>query len=283
MTLSMSAQSFQIAFVVWRESFEALLVVGILVTWSLKRAPDKGRLALRAIAAGVVCGLVLAIALAALTTYAASAFNGQVEDIVQMLIALSACLLIVRMAFWMRRIEKGAIGGLSAQATARASGQDWLGLVALTALAVAREGAETVLFLYGILSSTEVNLGRGVLPAATGLLLAAATYWSFKLGSVGIPKRIFLGASQGLLLALGSGLMMTAIDKAISIELVSPLSAPLWNSSWLLDDSSGFGAFLAGVIGYRSRPELLPIFGMTIYWATASFAFVRPMHSRLSA
>ncbi|OWV97588.1 iron permease [Rhizobium sp. R72] len=283
MTLSMSAQSFQIAFVVWRESLEALLVVGILVTWSLKSAPDKGRLAMRAIAAGVVCGLVLATALAALTNHAASAFNGHVEDIVQMLIAFAACLLIIRIVFWMRRIEKGATDDLCAQAMARTSGQDWLGLVALTALAMAREGAETVLFLYGILSPTEVNLGRGVLPAGAGLLFAAATYWSFKLGSFGIPKRTFLGVSQGLLLALGSGLMMTAIDKAISIELVSPMSAPLWDSSWLLDDSSGFGAFLAGVIGYRSRLELLPVLGMAIYWATTSFAFVRPIDARLSA
>ncbi|EJL53680.1 high-affinity Fe2+/Pb2+ permease [Rhizobium sp. CF122] len=283
MTLSVSAQCFKIAFVVWRESFEALLVVGILVTWSLRSTPDKGRLAMRAIAAGVVCGLALAIALAALTTHAASAFNGQVEDIVQMLIAFSACLLIVKMVFWMRGMEKGATGGLSAQTMARTSGQNWFGLAVLAALAVAREGAETVLFLYGILFSTQANLGRGILSGGIGLLLAAATYWSIKLSSFGISKNVFLGVSQGLLLALGSGLMMTAIDRAISIELVSPLSAPLWNSTWLLDDSSGFGAFLAGVIGYRSRPELLPVLAMAIYWATASVAFVRPMQSRLTA
>ena len=51
----------QVAFIVWRESIEALLVVGILFTWL--RASPEGRRGLPWLWSGVAAGLLLAGAL----------------------------------------------------------------------------------------------------------------------------------------------------------------------------------------------------------------------------
>jgi len=50
-------------FVIWRESAEAMLVVGILYAW-LKRQPD-ARLGMRYLWGGVAAGVGLALGLAA--------------------------------------------------------------------------------------------------------------------------------------------------------------------------------------------------------------------------
>ena len=65
----------EIAFIVWRESVEALLVVGILYAWL--RTEPAGRRGLPWLWAGVGCGLLLAGALAlALLRLACALHNG---------------------------------------------------------------------------------------------------------------------------------------------------------------------------------------------------------------
>lgn len=54
----------QILFVVWRESFEALLVIGIIYAW-IKRHPDAGT-GIKFLWGGVALGIVLSIILALL-------------------------------------------------------------------------------------------------------------------------------------------------------------------------------------------------------------------------
>ncbi|UDL90812.1 hypothetical protein LGH82_05820 [Mesorhizobium sp. PAMC28654] len=72
-----------------------------------------------------------------------------------------------------------------------------------------------------------------------------------------------------LLLALAASLLMTALDRAIGLELVPPLSASLWDTSWFLDDTGRLGAFIAAMTGYRARPELISVLVYTLYWFAA--------------
>jgi high-affinity iron transporter len=180
------------------------------------------------------------------------------------------------MVFWMRRMEQGDSGGLRNEALGHVRAGNWLGLASLAALAVAREGAETVIFLYGMLSASEGwQTGIVVVSGAVGLVLAVGTFWAFRTGAA--------MASRKVLSRIGSGLAMTVIDKSISLGILTPLTAPLWDLSWLLDDGRGAGAFLAGLAGYRARPELLPLLGIGAYWLTASLAYMPPLREKAPA
>ena len=62
---------------------------------------------------------------------------------------------------------------------------------------------------------------------------------------------------------------MTALDRAIGLDLVSPLGRPLWGTSWLLDDSGPLGGFVAAMTGYRSRPDLTSVLVYASFWLVA--------------
>ena len=134
----------QIVFILWRESVEALLVVGILYAW-LSRTPEAqgGK---RWLWAGVVLGLLLA-GLLALGIYAAEGLLAEHQDLFQAAMVFVAAALIVQMVLWMRAhgrtLKRDLESGLSRQAQQR----NWWGVLVLSALAIAREGSEAVVFV----------------------------------------------------------------------------------------------------------------------------------------
>lgn len=131
--------------VVWRESLEAMLVIGILLAW-IVRQPDPVPLR-RGLWLGLLAGLGLAVALGFATFAAQSQLQGEALETFHVGMVLFAAILIVQMVIWMRRHGRQMKRQLEDQA-ARSSGV--FGIGAVTALAVAREGAETVMFLYGL-------------------------------------------------------------------------------------------------------------------------------------
>ena len=79
----------QVAFIVWRESIEALLVVGILFTWL--RASPEGRRGLPWLWSGVAAGLLLAGALGLALLGLASWLSDTGQEWFQAVMALAAC------------------------------------------------------------------------------------------------------------------------------------------------------------------------------------------------
>ena len=232
MSADLTLQTFEIASVVWRESFEALLVVGILLTWSARAAPATRGWATSWILAGAGAGLALALMLALIVSRASDVLEGDGEDILQMIMAAFAAVLMLRMVFWMRAMERGQTGDLANRAVRHAKTGNWLGLATLAALAVAREGAETVVFLFGLMASSQSwQAGFVVAAGLSGFVLAAISFWAFKAGSKLISRTVLSRVSEVLLLILGSGLTMLVVDKVISLGILSPMTEPLWDSS----------------------------------------------------
>ncbi|HXE18128.1 MAG TPA: FTR1 family protein, partial [Castellaniella sp.] len=119
----------QVAFIVWRESIEALLVVGILYAW-LRATPD-GRRGLPWLWGGVGAGLLLAGALALVLLGVASWLSDTGQEWFQTLMALAACALVVQMVVWMRRHGRGLKRDLEAGASDQVHRQHWWGLLVL--------------------------------------------------------------------------------------------------------------------------------------------------------
>lgn len=92
----------QVMFIVWRESVEALLVVGILYAW-LKNGDVAARRGLPYLWGGVVAGVVLAAALGAALLGFSELLSGDAQTYFQIAIVLIAAVLIVQMVFWMRK------------------------------------------------------------------------------------------------------------------------------------------------------------------------------------
>ena len=135
--------------VVLRESLEAMLVIGVLLAW-IARQPGPATLK-RGLWGGVAAGLALAVALGFATYAAQSEFAGQALERFQLAMMLGAAALILHMVLWMHEHGRGMKRELERQVEqAAASGGALLGVAAITALAVAREGAVNVSFLYSL-------------------------------------------------------------------------------------------------------------------------------------
>jgi high-affinity iron transporter len=256
----------QVAFIVWRESIEALLVVGILYAW-LRATPD-GRRGLPWLWGGVGAGLLLAGALALVLLGVASWLSDTGQEWFQTLMALAACALVVQMVVWMRRHGRGLKRDLEAGASDQVHRQHWWGLLVLVMIAVAREGSETVVFLYGtVLSSNDGGSVAAMMQAGLGgFAVALLTFWLLQLGGRIITWRRFFRMTEVLLLLLASALLVSATDRLISLGVLPALMDPVWDSSWLLDTERGLGRILADFAGYRATPALSQLLLWLAYW-----------------
>ena len=155
---------------------------------------------------------------------------------------------------------------------AHASHQLWMvGLIAFTG--VFREGAETVLFLWGLTTQLQDLTGWAALGgAAAGLVAAAILGWLVFQGGRRLSVQRFFGVTSVLIMFLAAGLFSAGVGRLQGIGLL-PGGDPLWDTSWLLDDHGGAGGFLAGLIGYRARPSVLEVVAYLIYLAGASLVF----------
>jgi len=251
--------------IVFRESLEAMLVIGMLLAW-IARQPNPATLR-RGLWAGVAAGLGLALALGFATFAAQSQIEGEALERFRVAMVLFAAGLIVQMVFWMHRHGRHMKRELEAQA-GRTVGA--LGICAVAALAVAREGAETVIFLYGLGLESSGNDRVALLAAAlAGFALAAATGWLVARGARFLSYRTLFAASEVLLLVIASSLLMSGMDRMIGLDWVPPLLDPVWDSSALLDDGSGAGRLLADFAGYRARPSASLLLAYAAFWSFA--------------
>jgi high-affinity iron transporter len=268
----------QSLFIVWRESVEALLVIGILHAWISQQA-ERGH-AMTFLWGGVALGLVLSGALALTILFAGEWLTGAAGEWFQAALVLLASVLILQMVGWMRRHGRTLKSDLQQTAGNHLNRNGGLGLLLLAMLAVGREGSETVVFLYGLgMHKQGAELWQFVLGGMLGLGLALLTFMLLQAGSRLLSWRHFFTFSEVLLLLLGASLLIAGLDR-ISGQLMA-LELPeqvygwfgdaLWDTSAGLDDASGLGSVLANFAGYRAMPSPATVAALTGYWLLVAF------------
>jgi high-affinity iron transporter len=249
-------------FVVWRESLEALLIVGILYAWLKQNDPVGG---LRALWIGVAAGLGAALALAWTMVAVQDALSGQVLEWFQIGIVLLAAALITQMVLWMQKHGRNMKRSLESEIAHASEKSGHVGIIVITMLAIAREGAETVVFLYGI--GQEGDFRSLLLGGGLGLLLAFATSWLLARGLRFFNYRNFFRITGALLFIFASALLVTGVERLIGMGMIPALIEPLWDTSALLDDFTTSGKLIGALTGYRSQPALTLVMAYVAYWA----------------
>jgi len=272
----MGMQDFNIAFVVWRESIEALLVIGILNAW-IGHRPEAERKQGRAFLwAGVGAGVVGAVALAAALIAVGEELSDDAQVWFQTAIVLIAAALIVQMVFWMRRHGRTLKRELHAKLDAAAGRSNWTAVAALAAIAVMREGSEAAVFLYGTMVSSGASLVRSIVAATLGLALAIATYGMLQVGGRIISWRAFFRVTEVMLLLLAGALLLTGVDNLVSLGVIPQLSGRMWDTSPILTDGGALGGLVAALTGYRAKPVLVQLLALGGYWIVMIWLLRRP-------
>jgi high-affinity iron transporter len=238
------------AIIVFREVLEAALIVGIVMAAS-RGAPGRDRW----VAGGIAAGLLGALAVAA----GAGAISAAVAGIGEELFDATILFVAVGMLGWHNIWMSGHGRDLAAHAVqlggaVRSGAEPLWALTFAVALAVLREGSEIVLFLYGIALASQGGAVAMVLGGAIGLALGvvagAAIYW----GLVSIPMRLLFQVTSWLVLLLAAGLASQGAAFLLQADLLPPLGANLWDTSFILSDQGLPGRILHTLIGYTAQP-----------------------------
>lgn len=265
-----------VVFIIWRESVEALLVIGILNAWLARQSEiaSRGRLFLWA---GVAAGLLVAVVLGVIFIAFGEAISDEAQQGYQTGAVLIAAALIIQMVFWMRRHGRTLKRELETSLQDAAERSSWWTIFILALVAVAREGSETVVFLFGTLAAAQrASLAGAIIATVTGFALALATYYVLQFGSRVLSWRVFFGLTEIMLLLLAASLLVTGVENLSDLGVLPTLSGRLWDSSAILPDSGPIGGLLAALTGYRARPNLMDLLVYALYWGVIFWTLVWP-------
>ena len=257
--------------IVWRESLEAALIVGILLTYL---ARDGQRTGMRYVWAGSAAAVLAAVGCAAASDSALRHLDPDTQEVIQAGILFLATGVLTWMALWMRRNAKALRGNLHRGADRALATGRLLGLATIAFVAVFRECMETVLFLWGVALERADTAGPMLVGAGlAGVGLAVATAWAFFCGFALLDLRTFFRVTGMLLLLVAAGLLTSGVNKLIGLGYLSPLVPQIWNTGWLVPDGSPVGTVLGALMGYRSRPSLLEVIVFVAYFPPVLWMF----------
>lgn len=241
---------------VLREELEAALILSLLLALSSKLQLSF-RWSFFALAAGVLGSWLLA-------HYAydiADAMEGTGQELLNAALYSAVILCVIFLGLLI--LPLAFKPGLNATIVSRARAVNHHPLlfslfIIIVSFSLAREGAEIWIYLSSyihqpdVLSSALIGAAIG---AGIGMSLGAITYYVFAF----MAKKYFLPIFLVVITLLAGGLSMQIAKQLMQIGLLDS-GAPLWDSSFLVNEHSWLGELLYALVGYDSRPT--PIQGL---------------------
>lgn len=256
-------------FLMLREGLEAALIVGIIAAYLVKI--DR-RDALGRVWFGVGLAVAISVGSGGLIVATVGRLPLVVQETFEGIAALIAVAVLTWMLFWMRRQGRALKGDLERGVdNALGEGSTWA-LVGLAFVAVAREGLESVLFLFAVGSSSG-DTAATMLGALAGLAVAVGIGWAIFVAGVRVNLRTFFTATGTVLIFVAAGLCAFAVGAFAEAGLFANAGA-VYDIGSLLPETSPLGSLLAGLFGYRSAPTPLEVAAYFAYLVPVLFLFL---------
>jgi high-affinity iron transporter len=241
---------FGTALIVFREVLEAALIIGIVAA-ATRGIGGRARF--------IGFGLLIGLAGSGVVAGMAEAISGLAEGMGQELFnAMVLGLAVAMLAWhniWMSVHGRELAQNAQALGTQVRTGARELSVVMMVvALAVLREGSETVLFLFGIAATGNTSPASMVAGGVLGLAGGAAVGYLLFAGLLRVPIKWFFTATSALVLLLAAGLASQAARFLIQADVIPSLAAPLWDTSRVVSNESAMGSLLHGLVGYDAQP-----------------------------
>jgi high-affinity iron transporter len=260
----MSSVFVQAAVILLREGLEALLVVAALAAYLSKAGASERLTALYA-------GAAVAVAASLVAAWLFQTLNdGAHNDILEAAVILAAAALMLYVSGWLlvRQDPRAWQAYLRQRADGALAKGTGLAIAMLAFLAVFREGAETVLFVYTLASTSggwSAGLFAGLAAAAVGLVVL---FFCINFVATRVPLRAVFLVTSAFLFVMAIKFIGDAITE-FQEQLLVP-SDPVMSMAWLLD------------IGFNPTLEALAAQGAVIVLAVISFALWHRSASRTS-
>jgi high-affinity iron transporter len=186
--------------IILREGFEAILIVGAIIAYLLKRGDKKN---VRSVYWGCLFALVMSVLLAWALNALISGVQGQGQEIIEGVTMLIAVGVLFYVSNWMiSKAEADAWAGyIKGKVESSITKGSAFSLTFAAFLAVFREGAETILFYQALLAGSRESMNMIWLGLAVGAVALVILYVLIRVVSIKLPlKPFFMGTSILLLI-----------------------------------------------------------------------------------
>jgi len=245
--------------ITFRETLEAALVVGIILTFLTKTNQHFFK---KYVWRGLTIGIAIAIAIAFILEAFFGGLSGKTEEIFEGVLMFVTAGFLTWMIVWVHR-QKDVAKKLKEKVAAHAKEGYGLGITILVASSVFPEGTETVLYLK---ASSLVGGSNQLLGAILGIGLALALGYALFKWALRINLSLVFNITSVFLLLFAAGLVSHGVHEFQEAGLFPIFSFdPIINIAHILDHKSVFGSFLRILFGYTSKPTLLEIASYASY------------------
>jgi high-affinity iron transporter len=253
--------------IVFREVFEAGLIIGIVLAVT-RSVPHRNLW----IGGGVLAGVAGACLVAAFAGALSNLFAGMGQELFNAAILGIAVVMLTWHNVWMARHGREMASEVRAIGQAVAEGSKSLfALAVVVGVAVLREGSEVALFLYGIVTSDGGSALSLALGGVVGLVLGALVCLLTYAGLISIPMRSLFAVTTVLITLLAAGMAAQAAAFLEKANWLTAMSNVVWDTSWLLEESSIPGKALHTLVGYTDQPTAMQL---VVYVAVLVITFV---------
>jgi high-affinity iron transporter len=253
------------ALIVFREVLEAALIIGIVLAAS-RGVRRRGLW----VAGGIGAGIMGSLLVAGFAGEIANALAGIGQEVFNAAVLFSAVAMLGWHNIWMGRhgrelaVEAGDVGKL-----VLAGERPLYVLAVAVGLAVLREGSELVLFLYSIAAANNATAAQSATGFALGLAGGSAVGALLYFGLLRIPLRHLFAVTSALILLLAAGMAAQGAAFLVQADLLPALGEAVWDTSFILSETSLLGQVLHALIGYVAQPA-----GIQLVFYAATIAVI---------
>lgn len=246
--------------ITFRETLEAAIVVGIVLTFLTKTNQNIFKIFVwRGVGVGVGVSIILAFILEVFF----GGFEGRIEKIFEGILMFVTVGFLTWMIMWVHK-QKDVDERLKEQVALHAKEGYGFGIFILITSAVFREGVETVLYLK---ASSIAGASNQLFGAVIGIVSALAFGYALFRWAMKANLSFIFTITNVFLLFFASGLLAHGVHEFQEAGLLPIFSFdPVFNISHILDHSSTLGSILRVVFGYSSRPSLLELISYITYF-----------------
>lgn len=256
---------FPTATIVFREILEVALVLCIVVA-ATRGLPNRGMMVFTGLGLGVLGSVIIAF----FTDTISDAIDGMGQEI------FNACIMFLAVGFlgwtvvWMKTHGRELSQKLNAVGQDVAAGRkSFYVLIGVIALATFREGAEIVLFTYGMTASGAYTMSEIIMGGIIGAIGGAIIGFMLYFGLLKTVKRHLFTVTGWMLIVLTAGMAAQGANFLIAAGVLPDLVPQMWDTSAFLSGHSFIGETLSVLIGYTPRPT-----GMEIVFYAATLSLI---------
>lgn len=256
---------FAASVITFRETLEAALIVGIILTLLYK---TRQRFFVSHVWRGVVAGIGISIILAFALDIFFGGLSGKVEKFFEVSLMFITAGFLTWMILWVHR-QKDVAKKMRERVAAHTKEGYGAGIFLLVGTSIFREGTEMVLYLK---ASSFVGQSNQLIGAVIGIIAALVLGYVLFTLAIRVNLAGLFTVTSVFLLLFAAGLVAHGVHEFQEMAILPVFSFdPVFNISHVLDHKGTLGSVLRTLFGYTSTPTILEMASYTsyiffIYW-----------------